>query len=192
MLPIDVAILDPDFLLFPTYKWLLGPYGRAFAYIANRHQDGLPLEQTSSGRIRVVAEDDEHFNDIRYVSGAHRFDMGERDFFVSLGVASSSMELITSWGREAIFDRIQMLTRRIASGLAERKLPIRMVAEHLRAANILSLEFPNGMPDGFDQQLKQNKVYAAPRLGRLRIAPHVYNNEADCDRFVDVMDRLLK
>lgn len=192
VLPIDVAALDPDFLLFPTYKWLLGPYGRAFAYIAKRHQDGLPLEQTSSGRIRVVAEDDEHFTDIRYVNGAHRFDMGERDFFVSLGVASSSMELITSWGREAIFDRIQMLTRRIASGLTERKLPIRMVAEHLRSANILSLEFPNGMPDGFDQQLKQNKVYAAPRLGRLRIAPHVYNNKADCDRFVDVMDRLLK
>ncbi|MGI9363834.1 MAG: aminotransferase class V-fold PLP-dependent enzyme [Rhizobiaceae bacterium] len=192
VLPIDVAILDPDFLLFPTYKWLLGPYGRAFAYIAKRHQDGVPLEQTSSGRLRVVAEDDKHFTNIGYVMGARRFDMGERDFFVSLGVASSSMELINSWGRDAILERIQMLTHRIASGLTDRKLPINMVAEHLRSPNILSLEFPNGIPDGFDRQLKEAKVYAAPRLGRLRIAPHVYNNETDCDRFVDVMDQLLK
>ena len=28
------------------------------------------------------------------------------------------------------------------------------------------------------------KVYAAPRLGRLRISPHVYNDEEDVDRFV--------
>src|SRR3954468_13802920 len=26
----DVKVLDPDFLIFPTYKWVLGPYGRAF------------------------------------------------------------------------------------------------------------------------------------------------------------------
>ena len=46
VLAMDVGRLDPDFVLFPTYKWLLGPYGRAFAYIAKRHQDGVPLEQT--------------------------------------------------------------------------------------------------------------------------------------------------
>src|SRR5882762_9311468 len=43
----DVKTLDPDFLIFPTYKWVLGPYGRAFVYVARRHQDGVPLEQTA-------------------------------------------------------------------------------------------------------------------------------------------------
>src|SRR5829696_4002406 len=42
---IDVKTLDPDFLIFPTYKWVLGPYGRAFMYVAKRHQHGVPLEQ---------------------------------------------------------------------------------------------------------------------------------------------------
>ena len=41
--PIDVRALDPDFLIFPTYKWVLGPYGRAFMYVAKRHQNGVPL-----------------------------------------------------------------------------------------------------------------------------------------------------
>ena len=47
---IDVKTLDPDFLIFPTYKWVLGPYGRAFMYVAKRHQHGVPLEQTAPAR----------------------------------------------------------------------------------------------------------------------------------------------
>src|SRR5262245_54871757 len=45
VMALDVKRLDPDFLIFPTYKWVLGPYGRAFMYVAKRHQDGIPLEQ---------------------------------------------------------------------------------------------------------------------------------------------------
>src|SRR5205823_12817403 len=45
---IDVKTLDPDFLIFPTYKWVLGPYGRAFMYVARRRQNGVPLEQTAA------------------------------------------------------------------------------------------------------------------------------------------------
>jgi selenocysteine lyase/cysteine desulfurase len=37
VLAMDVQRLDPDFVIFPTYKWLLGPYGRAFLYVAKRH-----------------------------------------------------------------------------------------------------------------------------------------------------------
>src|SRR5262249_13391478 len=52
---IDVKKLDPDFLIFPTYKWVLGPYGRAFMYVAKRHQNGVPLEQTAPARKAVSA-----------------------------------------------------------------------------------------------------------------------------------------
>src|SRR6185312_12178008 len=30
VISMDVKALDPDFVIFPTYKWLLGPYGRLF------------------------------------------------------------------------------------------------------------------------------------------------------------------
>jgi selenocysteine lyase/cysteine desulfurase len=36
VMPLDVRALDPDFVVFPTYKWVLGPYGRAFLYVAKR------------------------------------------------------------------------------------------------------------------------------------------------------------
>ena len=63
VLAMDVQRLDPDFVIFPTYKWLLGPYGRAFLYVAKRHQGGIPLEQTASGRRNVRAENAVYFTD---------------------------------------------------------------------------------------------------------------------------------
>ena len=67
VLAMDVKRLDPDFVIFPTYKWLLGPYGRAFLYVAKRHQSGIPLEQTSAGRRNVRAENAVYFTDLSYV-----------------------------------------------------------------------------------------------------------------------------
>ena len=42
---------------------MLGPYGRAFLYVAKRHQDGMPLEQTAAGRRNVRAENTIYFAD---------------------------------------------------------------------------------------------------------------------------------
>lgn len=192
VMSLDVTELDPDFLIFPTYKWLLGPYGRAYLYVAKRHHHGVPIEQTSYARKRVVAEDDQHFTDLNYIDGARRFDMGERDFFVSLKVASHSMELIQSWGIDNICQRLQMLTDRIAQGLVDHEVPVTMIDSAYRSPHILSLGFPKGMPDDFENLLRSRRVFAAVRLGRLRLSPHVYNNEDDCDRLVEELAKLLK
>src|SRR5436190_1341234 len=181
----DVKALDPDFLIFPTYKWVLGPYGRAFVYVAPRHQDGVPLEQTSFGRRNVKAENPVYFADTRYVPDARRFDMGERDHFISMEMAAIGMEMMASWGAAAVVERLSALTRRIAEGLAGTNVQVH--AERLRAPHILSLGFPGGMPAGLMPALASQQIYVAPRLGRMRISPHVYNDEADVDRFVAAM-----
>src|SRR3982074_595671 len=102
VLAMDVKSLDPDFVLFPTYKWLIGPYGRAFLYVAKRHQDSIPLEQTAAGRRNVRAENEIYFTDLSYVGDARRFDMGERDHFISLEMAAIGMEMVAEWGAPAI------------------------------------------------------------------------------------------
>ncbi len=183
VMKIDVQTLDPDFLIFPTYKWVLGPYGRAFLYVAKRRQDGTPLEQTSYGRRAVGSENAEYMRDTRYVPDARRFDMGERDHFISMEMASIGMEMMAAWGQPAIQERLQMLTDRLADGL--RNMGVRMPERHLRAPHILSLKFPRGLPEGLIERLAAERVYVAPRLGRMRISPHVYNDEADVDQFLD-------
>jgi selenocysteine lyase/cysteine desulfurase len=62
----------------------------------------------------------------------------------------------------------------------------------VRAPHILSLSFPHRMPEGLGARLASEKAYAATRLGRLRISPHVYNDEADVDRFVAVFRNLMR
>ncbi|MET0878301.1 MAG: aminotransferase class V-fold PLP-dependent enzyme, partial [Tardiphaga sp.] len=187
VLTTDVKRLDPDFVIFPTYKWLLGPYGRAFLYVAKRHQGGIPLEQTASGRRNVRAENAVYFTDVSYVPDARRFDMGERDHFISMEMASIGMEMMADWGAAAIVQRLTMLTARIAAGV--RDIGVRMPEPHLRAPHILSLAFEGGMPAGLVEGLASDGIYVAPRLGRMRVSPHVYNDEADADRFIEILTR---
>jgi selenocysteine lyase/cysteine desulfurase len=195
VLAMDVARLDPDFVIFPTYKWLLGPYGRAFVYVAKRHQGGIPLEQTSFGRRDVRAENEVYLADLRYVPDARRFDMGERDHFISMEMAAIGMEMMAEWGTAAVSQRLAMLTERIADGL--RGIAVSMPERRVRAPHILSLNFKNfgfkdGMTKGLVEGLAADGIYVAPRLGRMRVSPHVYNDETDCDRFVAVLTRRLR
>jgi selenocysteine lyase/cysteine desulfurase len=185
---IDVKTLDPDFLIFPTYKWVLGPYGRAFMYVAKRRQNGVPLEQISASRKAVSAEDTVYFRDVSYVEGARRYDMGERDHFISLEMAAVGMEMMAGWGNEPIVARLSMLTDRLADGLANSG--VRVIDKKLRAPHVLSLAFPKGMAPDLPKKLAAENVYAAPRLGRLRISPHVYNDEEDVERFVEVFRKV--
>jgi selenocysteine lyase/cysteine desulfurase len=189
VLATDVKRLDPDFLIFPTYKWVLGPYGRAFLYVAKRHQNGIPMEQTQSGRRNVRADNQVYFEDLRFVDNARRYDMGERDHFISMEMASIGMEMMAEWGASTVVQRLSMLTERIVQGV--RGIGVSVPDAQLRAPHILSLAFKGGMPAGLVEGLAAEGVYVAPRLGRMRISPHVYNDEADADRFVEVLGRRL-
>jgi selenocysteine lyase/cysteine desulfurase len=62
----------------------------------------------------------------------------------------------------------------------------------LRAPHVLSLQFPQGMAQDLPKKLAAENVYAAPRLGRLRISPHVYNDEEDIERFVETFKRVAR
>ncbi|MEA2928090.1 MAG: hypothetical protein QOG38_518, partial [Hyphomicrobiales bacterium] len=185
----DVRALDPDFLIFPTYKWVLGPYGRAFVYVAKRHQNGVPLEQTSFGRRNVKAENAVYLADTRYLADARRYDMGERDHFISMEMAAIGMELMASWGAPAVVERLTALTRRISDGLAG--VNVRLPDERVRAPHILSLGLSGDVLAGLIPALASRQIYVAARLGRMRVSPHVYNDEADVDRFVAAMRSAL-
>jgi selenocysteine lyase/cysteine desulfurase len=185
VLKMDVKSLDPDFVLFPTYKWLLGPYGRAFIYIARRHQNGIPLEQTSYGRRDVRSESAPYFADLSYVADARRFDMGERDHFISMEMAAIGMEMMAEWGADAVAERLAMLTGRIEDGL--RGLHLRVPDRRLRAPHVLSLDLGEGVTGGLVGALAAKGIYVAQRLGRMRISPHVFNDEQDADRLVTAL-----
>jgi selenocysteine lyase/cysteine desulfurase len=99
------------------------------------------------------------------------------------------MELVAQWGCDAVQDRLRALTRQLSDGL--RNSGVIVPDASIRAPHILSLAFPNGMPERLIERLAAEHVYVAPRIGRMRISPHVYNDEDDIDRFVATFRRLV-
>jgi selenocysteine lyase/cysteine desulfurase len=81
-----------------------------------------------------------------------------------------------------------MLTGRLADAL--RDCGVIVPNATTRAPHILSLRFPRGMPEHLIERLATENVHVAPRVGRMRISPHVYNDEEDIDRFVASFRRL--
>ena len=105
-------------------------------------------------------------------------------------MAAIGMEMMARWGQEAVTRRLSMLTDRIAEGT--RGLRVAVPERAWRAPHILSLGFTGGMPAGLIEALAREGVYVASRLGHMRIAPHVYNDEVDADRFVAVLAERLR
>src|SRR2546423_6427281 len=157
--------------------------------MGRRAQGGPPLEQTAFGRRDVRAENEVYFTDTSYVSGAGRFDMGERDHFISMEMAAIGMEMMAEWGAIAVAQRLAMLTERIAEGVKE--FGVSVPGHRVRAPHILSLGFKDGMPKALVGGLASEGIYVAARLGRMRISPHVFNDETDVDRFIAGLMRPL-
>ena len=74
------------------------------------------------------------------MTNARRYDMGERDHYISLEMASIGMEMVAGWGSEAIIERLRLLTDRLADGL--RNSGVLVSDTRVRAPHILSLRFP--------------------------------------------------
>src|SRR5437879_1100783 len=74
-MPLDVAAIQPDFIVSVGYKWLLGPLGLGCLYVAERHRDGEPLEENWINR--AGSEDFARLVDYRdeYRDGARRYDV---------------------------------------------------------------------------------------------------------------------
>lgn len=187
-LPLDLAAVDPDYLVAATYKWLLGPYSVGFLYVAPRHQQGRPLEE--AWITRAGAEDFRRLT--RYEEAlepnARRFDMGERSNFALLPVAGAAIEQLLDWGVETIAETLGAMT----AGIEARLAGLGGCAAARRAPHYLSVRFPDAVPDSVGERLAAAGVHVSLRGDRMRITPHLYNDEADGDRLVREIEQAFE
>ena len=173
--PFDLARLRPDFLAFPTYKWVLGPYGLAFLYAAPHRQEGAALEHHSGNRS---------------AEGARRYDKGEREEPVGLQMAAAGLQLVASWGAERVAARLRAVTERRAEGRAA--LGATLPQPGHRSPHIIGARLPGGVPAALVAGLAEDGVFVSERLGFLRISPHVWVDDADVDRCLDALRRRIE
>ncbi len=184
LLALDVKRLGADFLVFPTYKWLLGPYTLAFLYVAPHRQTGTPLEQY--GYNHTAGPEPFSGQRSELIPTARRFDMGERYNPVSLPMGLAGMELLHGWGREAVAVRLRWLTDQLAEAATAKGFT--PVPRHLRPPHVLGLRPPAGMDaNAVVAALSMAQVHVAARGGAIRVTPHVFNDEDDVERFATAL-----
>jgi selenocysteine lyase/cysteine desulfurase len=188
IVPIDFAAVRPDFLITVGYKWLLGPYGLSYLYADGKWQSGVPLEENWLGR--VGSEDFSSLIDYRddYRPGARRYDMGEKSALELNGAAVAALRLFGDWGHERIESHVGRLTARIEA--EARRMGFAIASGPERGPHLLGIELPREAALKAFAALRERGVYVAFRGNAIRIAVHIYNNDADVDRLVAALAAL--
>ena len=184
-MPLDVARLRPDFLTCVGYKWLLGPFGLSFLYVAEQHRDGEPLEQ--NWIARAGSEDFSTLTEYRdeYQPGARRFDMGQRTSFQLVPMAIAALEQILAWEVPEIAATLTETTAAIAARCADIGLTVAPAAE--RGPHMLGAAIPVAARAAILPALQSANCHAAVRGASLRIAPHLHVTPADVDRLSNAL-----
>ena len=158
-----------DFLVAAGYKWLISPRGSAFMTVAPERLDSILPAQAG-----WYAGEDVHESYIgpplRLAHDARRLDTSPA-WFSWVGTVPA-LELLNRVGIEAIHEHDVALANRFRAGLG------------LEPSNsaIVSIDRADSL-----ETLRAAGIQAATPGGRLRVGFHLYNDEEDADRAVDVL-----
>ena len=186
---LEVGEVRPDFLVAGAYKWLLGPYGVGFMYVAEEHREGEPIEHNWINRrgsedfARLVGYQD------AFQPGARRYDVGERSNFVLLPMANEALRQILDWGVENVSETIGGLTDLIETEAKERG--IEAIPAKWRARHMIGLKLGFAVPDDLAARLAEKGVFVSVRGESVRVSPHLYNTERDVERLFRVLEEVI-
>ncbi|PPK84127.1 selenocysteine lyase/cysteine desulfurase [Neolewinella xylanilytica] len=184
--PFDVKRIRPDALIAGGYKWLLGPYGCGYAWYGPRMDGGVPLEENWINRsgsddfTRLAAYQSE------YRPLAARYSVGEHSNFISIPMQQAGMDLLLSWQAEAVQTYIQQLWQSIDAELDRSGLRLPDGC----AYHLVGLRLPDHIQmEALKSALATRKISVSYRGELVRVAPHVYNSEADMEQFAAAIRR---
>jgi cysteine desulfurase/selenocysteine lyase len=190
--PIDVQALGVDFLTCAGYKWLLGPYGTGFFWVRREH---LALLRPAPFYWMATEGADDfgalRFDDPRPAPSARRFDTPEwaGAYNPNLAGATAAVELVARIGPTIVRAHNARLVDRMIAGLPETGAalvsPTRAADRGpfgcFRAATV-------DRTKALHQRLVNERVFVSFRQGNIRVAPYLFNTDADIDRLLGVLD----
>ena len=185
-LPLDVGVLAPDFLITVGYKWLLGPFGLGYLYVADQHRAGQAIEH--NWILRADSEDFSRLIDYRdeLQPGARRFDVGQRTNFELTPMAIAGLEQLLEWGIEQIAINLRQRTDEMAA--RARELGLAPLPDDQRGPHLLGIDLPEATRPRLLKALAEQGCHAAIRGSALRIAPHLHVTDRDIDRFMTALE----
>jgi selenocysteine lyase/cysteine desulfurase len=188
-LAFDLARTPCDLLACSGYKWLLGPYGLGFAWLAPELSERLVPANINWMAVRGA----EDFNrladrDLELVPGARRFDRNEAASFLDTAGATASARYLAEITPEAVEAHVHALLDRLLAGLPPAFRAVSSLQSGERS-NLLSIAAatPEATRSAFDR-LVEAGVRGSLRERAIRFSPHVYNTEKEIDRVLELLE----
>lgn len=188
--PIHVVQCQIDALVCAAYKWLLGPYSLALAYIGPAFYDGKPLEETWINRNNSYNFAALTQYDTTYTPQAGRFNMGEVSNFILLPMLRESLRFLNYWQPE----RIETYCKRLGAPLLSylKEIGITQEEPDYASSHLIAIRLPDSIDSGaLKQKLLESKVYLSVRGAYIRVGIHVFNEEKDIDALIAVLKNVL-
>jgi cysteine desulfurase / selenocysteine lyase len=171
------------------YKWLLGPYGSGFFWVANEWVERLPL-----GAVYFMAlEGAREFHampsgNLRPAPGARRWDSAETANFTNLAAFDASLDLLLRLGVDNVERYVDALVTEIIARLPSDRFALASPEKRERRGPYVcvSARDPKDTPS-FYEKLRAANISVSLRENALRIAPYIYNTPADVSRLIEVL-----
>jgi cysteine desulfurase/selenocysteine lyase len=188
---LSIRDLGASMAVCSGYKWLLGPYGTGFFWIAEEWIERLPL-----GAVYFMAlEGARDFHALPMINwrpapGARRWDAAETANFTNLAAFDSSLDLMLRIGSGAVELFIDALVNQIIDGLPRTNCVLASPAERERRGPYvcISARDPEETPALYEK-LRAAKISVSLRGKTLRVAPHIYNTPEDISRLMKVLSQ---
>ncbi len=194
--PLDVQALDVDFVVGGSVKWLCGGAGAAYLYANPRRT--ARLEPTNCGWFSHAEPFAFAMERIRYADDVHRF-MGGSPGVPSLYAARSGYKVIAEVGVARIREKSMRQTERLRQGALALGLEVNTPADPKARGGTVVVDFPGSeaasaelIRRGFfiDHRKPSLSVLGTPLKGGIRISPHFYNSDDECDAILAEIRRL--
>ena len=179
----DLPALGVDIAAGASHKWMCAPEGCGLMYISENARNRV--DPTFVGWISVETPWDFEDREQPWRDNALAWESGTGCSSLFYGLEQSA-KLLTDTGLDKIETYLDELTNYLCELLAGKNnygiVSSRTPGER---SSIVCVRPLNGIScDDVAKQLEEEKIVISARAGRLRIAPHFYNNREDIERLV--------
>lgn len=187
MVPLDLRAMKVGYLGLSAWKWLLGPLGLGVLFVRRDRLAGLRFPFKGTGSV----VDDHAYLPYReeLKPGTARYVLSTPNFNDWI-YFDASLAYLEALGWDAVMHRIWEHAARLAGGLREAGFDVTCDAFPDTPTGIVSVARTGHSAGRLVAALEKAGVVAAERLGRVRLAPHVYLSEAQLDGVVARMAAL--
>jgi len=186
LVEVDVKRPPVDFLAMTASKWLMGPAGVGFLYLADRYLDVTP---PTVGWLAAANVGDFDAQRVKLHHGGMRFQGGIPNLVGVVG-AEAALDFLERVGRPFIERRVRDLTTYALEGLEKLGLEIWTPRPAAERAGIVFFRAPEAKQ--LQKRLRDARIYCGLFLGGIRIDPNFYNTHAEIDRLLEVVAAHLK